>query len=69
MIMSGYIQIGSTAMRDPASGEFLPSVPLFIRAEDRQQCEAPVIDGDALARSLAEKIREYKRLERKTKGA
>ena len=63
--MSGYIQIGSTALRDPASGEFLPSVPLFIRAEDRQQCEAPVIDGDALARSLAEKFRIYKAESRK----
>ena len=29
-----YIQIGVTAMRDPATGGFLPSVPLYIKADD-----------------------------------
>lgn len=29
-----YIQIGVTAARDPATGDFLPAVPLYIKAED-----------------------------------
>ena len=29
-----YIQVGVTALRNPATGEFLPAVPLYIKAED-----------------------------------
>ena len=29
-----YIQVGVTALRDPATGGFLPSVPLYIKADD-----------------------------------
>ena len=29
-----YIQIGVTATRNPVTGEFYPSVPLYIRASD-----------------------------------
>lgn len=29
-----YIQIGVTAMRDPLTGGFLPSIPLYVKAED-----------------------------------
>ncbi len=29
-----YIQVGVTAMRDSETGEFLPAVPLYIKAED-----------------------------------
>ena len=29
-----YIQVGITALRDPATGKFLPSVPLFIKETD-----------------------------------
>lgn len=29
-----FIQVGVTALRDPATGEFLPAVPLYIKAED-----------------------------------
>lgn len=32
--MDGYIEVGLTALRDPATGDFLPAVPLYIRAED-----------------------------------
>ena len=28
-----YIQVGFTALRDPATGDFLPAVPLYIKAE------------------------------------
>ena len=63
--MSEYIQIGSTALRDPVTGDFLPAVPLYIRAEDREACEAAVIDGDALQKELAKKFAAYKEAERK----
>lgn len=29
-----YIQVGFTALRDPATGDFLPAVPLYIKAEN-----------------------------------
>ena len=29
-----FIQVGVTALRDPATGDFLPAVPLYIKAED-----------------------------------
>lgn len=65
--MDGYIQIGSTALRDPATGDFLPSVPLYIRAEDREKVTIPVICGEDLARKLADKFKEYKKAERAEK--
>lgn len=65
--MSEFIQVGQTAMRDPATGDFLPAVPLYVRAEDREKVEAPVIDGDALQRTLAKKFAMYKQEERKAK--
>lgn len=30
--MADFIQIGVTAMRDPATGGFLPAIPLFIES-------------------------------------
>ena len=29
-----FIPVGFTALRDPATGDFLPAVPLYIKAED-----------------------------------
>ena len=65
--MSEYIQIGSTALRDPVTGDFLPAVPLYIRAEDREACEAAVIEGDTLQKSLADKYAAYRKTERKAR--
>ena len=40
-----FIQIGVTALRDPATGDFLPAVPLYIKAEDgAQEAEQSLID-------------------------
>lgn len=64
--MGEYIQVGVTAMRDPVTGGFLPSVPLYIRAEDREKVEVPVFDGDIM-RMLAEKFAAYRKEERKAK--
>ena len=64
--MSKYIQVGSAAMRDPISGEFLESVPLYIRAEDQKKVEAPLFDGEIM-RNLAEKFKAYKMADREAK--
>lgn len=29
-----FIEVGVTALRDPATGGYLPAVPLYIKAED-----------------------------------
>ncbi len=34
MVNEQYIQVGVTALRDPATGDFLPAVPLYIKADD-----------------------------------
>lgn len=56
-----YIQIGVTALRDPTTGDFLPSVPLYIRAEDRKKVSVPLFTGDEteLAKVLAGKMKQY----------
>ena len=54
-----YIQVGVTALRDPATGEFLPAVPLYIKAEDgAEEAEEKLIDD--IAKLMAERIRRYK---------
>ena len=64
--MSEYIQVGVTAMRDPITGDFLPSVPLYVRAEDQEKVEAPVFD-DAAIRMLADKWKQYVQASRREK--
>lgn len=55
--MSNYIQIGQTALRDPLTGDFLPAVPLYIRAED--VAAAPPLDDIPVAEVFAAKFRQY----------
>lgn len=38
--MERFIQIGVTATRDPATGDYLPAVPLYIEATDTAQKSA-----------------------------
>lgn len=50
-----FIQVGFTALRDPASGGYLPAVPLYIRAEDgAAEAEQGLIEdiGNLLARRM-----------------
>ena len=49
-----YIQVGVTAMRDPATGEFLPAVPLYIKAEDGAEAGEEKLIED-IGKLLAEK--------------
>ena len=54
-----YIQVGVTALRDPASGEFLPAIPLYIKAEDgAEEAEEKLIED--IGKLMAERIRRYK---------
>ena len=40
-----FIQVGVTALRDPATGDFLPAVPLYIKAEDgAEEAEEDLIE-------------------------
>lgn len=54
-----YIQIGYTALRDPATGGFLPAVPLFIREDDSSAAaEQKVVDD--IGSLLAQRMKAYR---------
>lgn len=67
--MSRFIQVGVTAMRDPVTGEFLESVPLYAEAEDLQRTGADrtMMVGD-IRQNLAAAFGQYLK-ERKKEGA
>lgn len=53
-----YIQVGVTALRDPATGDFLPAVPLYIKAEaGAEEAEQKIIEG--IGNLLARRIKAY----------
>ena len=60
--MTEYIQIGSTALRDPKTGDLMESVPLYVRASD--QAKVPSIDCSAVIKTLAEQYGQYVRRRR-----
>lgn len=53
-----YIQIGVTAMRDLATGGFLPSVPLYIKADDAAK-EAEQQMYKEVGKALAGMMKKY----------
>jgi len=59
MTKDGFIQVGVTALRNRGTGEFLPAVPLYIRADD-----GAVADEEKLMQNLgallAARMRQYK---------
>ena len=63
--MNNFIQVGTTALRDPGTGEFLEPVPLYIRAEDKGKCQTIVMDGEGLAKLFVEKYKAYLKENRK----
>ncbi|MBC8531990.1 hypothetical protein [Gehongia tenuis] len=53
-----FIQIGVTAARDPKTGEFLPAVPIYVKAtEELAQGEEKLHQN--IGKLLAEKMRQY----------
>lgn len=58
--MSHYVQVGVTAMRDPLTGDFLPSVPLYARKTDIEKASIPeTLNLYDIKRVLGMKFREY----------
>lgn len=55
--MSKFIQVGLTAMRDPATGEPLEAVPLYVEVNDGKVPELPEIDRKELAEELLRKFK------------
>ena len=53
-----YIQIGVTALRNPATGEFLPAVPLYIKAEDGAEEAEEKLIAD-IGNLLAQRFKKY----------
>ena len=56
--MSEYIQIGVTALRDPATGGFLPAVPLYIKATDSARAGETQLTAD-IAKLFAQRMKQY----------
>ena len=58
MADNNYIQVGETAMRDPLTGKYLHSVPLYIRADDAAVAqEGHLIES--IGQLMAAKMRQY----------
>lgn len=53
----GYIQVGVTALRDE-NGDFLPAVPLFIKADDSAIAGEEALIKD-LAKLVAHRMKAY----------
>ena len=53
-----FIQVGVTALRDPATGDFLPAVPLYIKAEGGAAIAEEKLIRD-IGSLLAERMRRY----------
>lgn len=58
MAKEKYIQVGVTALRDPGTGEFLPAVPLYIKAEDGAEEAEEEMIGD-IGHLLALRMKIY----------
>lgn len=57
--MCEYIQIGVTALRDPATGAFLERVPMYVRAADAPAVTPPEGSYPDPIPMLAAQMREY----------
>ena len=54
----GYVQVGETAFKDPATGEWTYGFPLFARVEDiGEGAEDGMVKS--LGKAMAEMMREY----------
>ena len=60
MTKEKYIQVGVTAMRDPKTGDFLPAIPLYVKAEDvGEDAEKPMLED--FAKLMALRMKQYKK--------
>ena len=58
MAKQKFIQIGVTALRDPATGGFLPAVPLYIEATTEAAAAESAMIRD-IGKVFAEKMKQY----------
>ena len=58
MAKQEYIQIGVTALRDPATGGYLPAVPLYIKADDSAKAAETELIAD-IGKLFADRMRRY----------
>lgn len=56
--MQKFIQIGTTAARDPETGEFLESVPIYKEATPELEKAETAAFGD-IGRTFAGKMKQY----------
>lgn len=56
--MQKFIQVGFTALRDPATGGFLPAVPLYIEATEEATAAEDAMIQD-IGKVFAEKMKQY----------
>lgn len=54
-----FIEIGYTALRDPVTGEFLPAVPLYIKADESAEAAKETLIHD-LGALFAQRMKAYK---------
>lgn len=59
MAQERYVQVGVTALRDPATGDYLPAVPLYIKAEDGADAGEEKLVED-VGKLLADRMRRYR---------
>ena len=53
-----YIQVGVTATRDPATGDFMPAVALYVKADDvARESEQALIDD--IGKLFALRMKSY----------
>ena len=58
--MSHYVQVGVTAMRDPLTGDFMQSVPLYAKRTDMQKARMPdTLDLHGIMKTLGKQFKEY----------
>ena len=53
-----YIEVGVTALRDPATGNYLPAVPLYIKADESAKEAQQNLIND-LGKLFAHQIKTY----------
>lgn len=56
--MEGYIQVGVTALRDPVTREYLPAVPLYVKADESTEEEQTQLCQD-IGKLLAQRMKAY----------
>lgn len=66
MSKGNFIEVGIMALRDPATGDFLPAVPLYIESTKESKADETAMIED-ISGVFADKMKEY--IEKNKKAA